>query len=77
MKEFLRTILSNPRLWQVLLASVLGFFGIAEYNKATVEIVHEEPIIQQEHKHKNWLPIIQSEDRKSRREHNDNHHGGN
>lgn len=89
MKNFIKAVLYNPKLWRVLLVSILTFLG---YNEAVRYIDAEqvdpvEPLIIQgpvekehthkEHVHKNWLPIIRNEIKKAKEAHNDNHHGGN
>lgn len=89
-KDFLKAILYNPKLWRVLLISVLTFLG---YNEAvryieTTETVEVQPVevkatkaqkehSHKQHSHKNWLPTIQNEIKKAKEAHNDNHHGGN
>lgn len=85
MKDFLKAVLYNPKLWRVLLISILTFLG---YNEAvrfieTTEAVEVPTEVEQkehshkEHSHKNWLPVIRSEIKRAKENHNDNHHGGN
>ena len=86
MKEFLTAIFSNPRLWQVLLVSILTFLGYSEAVRiieAPVSApVGPEPVeirtryVPVKHDHKDWLPVIRRELEKARDQHNDNHHGG-
>ena len=88
MKDFLKAVLYNPKLWRVLLVSILTFLGYSEavrYIETTAgpvePVLVESPVekehIHKEHKHRNWLPIIRREIKKAKESHNDNHHGGN
>lgn len=90
MKDFLKAVLYNPKLWRVLLISILTFLG---YNEAvryidsgqdvpTEPVIIKEPVevktryVPVQHDHIDWLPIMRLELEKARDEHNDNHHGG-
>ena len=89
MKEFLKAVLYNPKLWRVLLVSILTFLGYSEAVRiieapvlTPAENVEPPPVevktrhVPVKHAHKDWLPVIRSELEKARDTHNDEHHGG-
>lgn len=81
----LKEKIDNPRLWQLItsiLTAVLGYFGYQqiEHRAPDVDVevvvpgseVHSHP----QHAHKDWLPVIDAELEKARKNHSNAYHGG-